>query len=65
MAEAIQAGDGEMMFRLTQRAMLDGLDIGGIVDGAQTRLENRYLTPLERNTDWYGIWGTTAGIRGL
>lgn len=65
MADAIQAGDGELMFRLTQRALLDGLDIGGIVDGAQTRLENRYLTPLERNTDWYGVWGTTAGVRDL
>lgn len=65
MADAIESGDGELIFRLTQRALLDGVDIGSVVDGAQTKIENRYLTPLERNTDWYGIWGTTAGIRGL
>lgn len=60
MADAMQAGDGELMYRIIQRALVDGVDIGGLVDGAQTKLENRYLTPLERNTDYYGVWGATA-----
>jgi hypothetical protein len=63
MSEALEAGDGTMMFRILQRAMLDGVDISGLMNGAQTKLQNRYLSPLERNTDYYGVWGgTTVGL---
>lgn len=65
MADAMQAGDGTLMYRIIERALVDGVDIGGMVDGAQSKLQNRYMTPLERNTDYYGIWGTTASLRGL
>lgn len=53
------------MFTIVQRALLDGVDVGNMVDSAQTRLENRQLTPLQRNVDYYGVWGTTAGELGL
>lgn len=65
MADALQAGDGALMSRIVQRALIDGIDVGSMMDGAQTKLENRYLTPLERNTDYYGVWGMTAGTLGL
>ena len=65
MADALQEGDGTLLSRIVQRALVDGVDIGSVVDGAQTKLENRYLTPLERNTDYYGVWGMTAGTLGL
>lgn len=65
MADALQEGDGALMSRIVQRALLDGVDVGSMMNGAQTKLENRYLTPLERNTDYYGVWGMTAGTLGL
>lgn len=65
MADAMQAGDGNLMFKIIQRALVDGVDIGSMVNGAQTKLENRYLTPLERNTDYYGLFGSVAGELGL
>ena len=65
MSEALEAGDGTMMFRILQRAMLDGVDISGLMNGAQTKLQNRYMSPLERNTDYYGVWGGTAVGLGL
>ena len=65
MADALESGDGTLMFDIIQRALLDGIDIGNMMDGAQTRLQNRYLTPLERNTDYYGVWGSTALAQGL
>ena len=62
---ALESGDGKLMFTIVQRALLDGVDVGNMVDSAQTRLENRQLTPLQRNVDYYGVWGTTAGELGL
>lgn len=62
---ALESGDGRLMFTIVQRALLDGVDVGNMVDSAQTRLENRQLTPLQRNVDYYGVWGTTAGELGL
>lgn len=65
MTNALQNGDGRLMYRILQRGLADGVDLGGVMDGANKRLENRYLTPLERNTDYYGVWGSTAGALGI
>ena len=65
MADALQEGNGELMFRLIQRGLADGVDIGGMMSGANKKLENRNLTPLARNTDYYGMYGLTASELGL
>lgn len=62
---ALESGDGRLMFTIVQRALLDGVDVGNMVNSAQTRIENRQLTPLQRNVDYYRVWGTTAGELGL
>lgn len=65
MADALEKGDGQLMFRLIQRALADGVDVGGMMSGANKKLENRNLTPLARNTDYYGMYGLTASELGL
>lgn len=65
MANALDSGDGRLMYRVIEHALVDGVDVPSIVNGAQKRIKNSYLTPLERNTDYYGVWGTTAGVLGL
>ena len=65
MADALAEGDGELMFRLVQRGLADGVDIGSVMSGANKRLENRMMTPLERNTDYYGMYGLTASALGI
>ena len=65
MANALESEDGRLMFRIIERALVDGVDVTSIIDAAQTRLRNRMLTPLERNTDYYGVWGSTAMNLGL
>ena len=65
MAEALDAGDGRMMWRIIERALVDGIDVPSMMHSAQTRMKNNYLTPLMRNKDYYGVWGPTANALGL
>ena len=65
MADALEAGDGTQMFRIIQRALVDGVDVSSVMNGANKKLENRNLTPIQRNTDYYGMYGITVGELGL
>lgn len=65
MSEALFNGDGRLMFRVIQRGLADGVDLGSVMNGANRKLENRFLTPVERNKDYYGVWGTTLGSLNL
>lgn len=64
-AEALDAQDGRMMQRIIERALVDGVDVPSMVHNAQTRIKNTMLNPLERNKDYYGIWGPSADVLGL
>ena len=65
MAEAIQSEDGRLMYRVIERALVDGVDVPAVIDAAQTKIQNSLLTPLERNRDYYGVWGSTGMMLGL
>lgn len=65
MADALSSQDGTLIYRVIERALVDGVDIQNVIDAARTRLQNEELTPLERNTDYFGVYGITAGMLGL
>lgn len=65
MANALETGDGKEMFNIIQRALIDGVDMDSVMTGANKKLENKNLTPLQRNTDYYAMYGITAGELGL
>ena len=65
MSQAMVEQDGTLMYRIIQRALIDGVDVDSVLSGAQKRVENSMLTPLQRNVDYYGVWGATSGELGL
>lgn len=60
MSHALEAEDGVLMQRILERALVDGVDVPSMINNAQKRMKNSYLSPLERNKDYYGVWGSTA-----